>query len=71
MRGEFADAKVAEDEVQLANGWQARSPDVTCCLAPQLHRSARPSMLLLAVSEEACWQLQYITWHLRYMHYSK
>ena len=55
MSGKFADAKVAEDEIQLAEKREAASPDVDSGLAPQLHWPACPPVLLLAVRKEAGW----------------
>ncbi len=55
--GEFADAKVQDDEVQLLLHGQAGSPDVHSCFAPQLHWAAGPPVLLLAVGKEAGRQL--------------
>lgn len=57
MCGKLADAKVAEDELQLGGRGQAGSPDVLCRATPQLHRAARPAVLLLPVCEETGRQL--------------
>ena len=57
MGGKLADAEVAEDEVQLAYEGEAASPNVNSCLAPQLYWATCPAVLLLAVGEEASWQL--------------
>ena len=51
--GKLPDPKVQDDEVQLFLHGQAGGPDVDRCLAPELHRAAGPTMLLLAVREEA------------------
>ncbi|KAA6424177.1 MAG: hypothetical protein FRX49_06136 [Trebouxia sp. A1-2] len=48
VSSKLADTKVANDEVHLAEEWQAAGPDVYCCLAPQLYRPACPPVLLLA-----------------------
>ena len=53
MGGKLADAEVQHDEIELLLHGQAGGPDVDCCLAPQLHRAARPPVLLLAVGKEA------------------
>ena len=53
MREALADAKIEDDELQLARGRQAGGPDVGRGATPQLHRTARPPVLLLAVCKEA------------------
>ena len=58
MGGKLAQAKIAQDEVQLAHGGQARCPDVASCLAPELYGATSPPVLLLAVCEEARRQLR-------------
>ena len=61
MRGKFADAKVEEQQLQLGGEGQRRLPDVLRAAAPQLHRAARPAVLLLAVCEEAGGELRTCT----------
>ena len=57
MRGKFADAKVADNEIQLADHGQTGVPDVHGRFAPQLHWPAGPPVLLLAVRKEASREL--------------
>ncbi len=58
VRGELAHAKVQQQQLQLGAQRQAAAPDVGRRAAPQLHRAARPAVLLLAVREEAGRQLR-------------
>ena len=56
--GKLSDAKVEHQELKLGRHGQAGVPDVTGTPAPQLHRAARPAVLLLPEGKEAGRQLQ-------------
>lgn len=56
--GEFAQAEVEDQELQLGGQREAGAPDVPCAAAPQLHWTARPAVLLLPEREEARRQLR-------------
>ena len=58
VRGKLADAKVAQNEVQLVLQRQFGRPDVRRRLPPQLHGTARPPMLLFPVRKETGGQLR-------------
>ena len=55
VSSELADAKVQQQQLQLGGHGQRRLPDVLGATPPQLHRTAGPAMLLLAVRKEAGW----------------
>ena len=51
----LAQAKVHDNELELAEEGQLALHDVVGSLAPKLHWAACPAVLLLTECEEACW----------------
>ena len=58
MRGKLAQAKVAQQQLSLAQGGEGGGKHVPCCALPQLHGASRPAVLLLAVGKETGGKLQ-------------